>query len=96
MAKGAKTLPILIGKKKAAYVGALFAILTVIASFLPVKAGIGLGYLAMLPPVDAVILYSAFLILRSQDRETAHRAQILLKVSVFLAVVAFLIASLVR
>jgi geranylgeranylglycerol-phosphate geranylgeranyltransferase len=95
MAKGAKTLPILIGKERAAYVGALFAVLTVIASFLPVKAGIGLSYLAMLP-VDAIILYSAFLILRSQERETAHRAQILLKVSVFLAVIAFLIASLVR
>ncbi|MBP1911437.1 geranylgeranylglycerol-phosphate geranylgeranyltransferase [Thermococcus stetteri] len=95
MVKGAKTLPILVGRKKAAYVGALFAILTVVASFLPVKAGIGLGYLAMLP-VDAIILYSAFLILRSQDRESAHRSQILLKVSVFLAVLAFLIASLVR
>ncbi|AMQ18513.1 geranylgeranylglycerol-phosphate geranylgeranyltransferase [Thermococcus peptonophilus] len=95
MAKGARTLPILIGRKRAAYVGALFAILTVVASFLPVKAGIGLGYLSMLP-VDVIILYSALLILKSQDRETAHRAQILLKVSVFMAVVAFLIASLVR
>ncbi len=94
MMNGAKTLPILLGRKKAAYIGAFFALLTVLASFLPVKAGIGLGYLSMLP-VDALILYSAYLILKSQDRETAHRAQVLLKVSVFLAVAAFLIASLV-
>jgi len=95
LAKGARTLPIVIGKKKAAYVGAFFAVLTVIASFLPIKAGVGLSYLAMVP-VDAVILYSAFLILRSQDRETAHRSQKLLKISIFLAVMAFMIASLVR
>ena len=95
LAKGARTLPIVIGKKRAAYVGAFFAFLTVIASFLPVRAGVGLGYLAMVP-VDALILYSAFLILRSQDRETAHRSQKLLKISMFLAVMAFMIASLVR
>ncbi|WP_457741518.1 geranylgeranylglycerol-phosphate geranylgeranyltransferase [Thermococcus sp.] len=95
LAKGAKTLPIIVGKKKAAYIGTLFAFLTVIASFLPIKAGVGLSYLAMLP-VDALILYSAFLILRSQERETAHRSQRLLKISIFLAVMAFLIASLVR
>ncbi len=94
IAKGAKTLPILWGKRKAAYVGASFAVLTVLASFLPVKAGVGLGYYAMLP-VDLIILYAAYLILRSQDRETAHRSQKLLKISIFLAVVAFLIAALV-
>ncbi|CAI1492289.1 Digeranylgeranylglyceryl phosphate synthase [Thermococcus nautili] len=95
LAKGARTLPIVIGKKKSAYVGAFFAVLTVIASFLPIKAGVGLSYLAMVP-VDAIILYSALLILRSQDRETAHRSQKLLKISIFLAVMAFMIASLVR
>ncbi|AIU69616.1 prenyltransferase UbiA-like protein [Thermococcus eurythermalis] len=95
LAKGAKTLPIVIGKKKSAYIGALFAFLTVIASFLPVKAGVGVSYIAMVP-VDALILYSAYLILRSQDREAAHLSQKLLKISIFLAVVAFMIASLVR
>ncbi|WP_297506249.1 geranylgeranylglycerol-phosphate geranylgeranyltransferase [Thermococcus sp.] len=95
LAKGARTLPIIWGRKKASYVGASFAIATVLASFLPIKAGVGLSYLAMLP-VDAIILYSAFLILRSQDRETAHRAQKLLKASIFLAVMAFLFASVVR
>ncbi len=94
VAKGAKTLPILWGKRRAAYVGAAFAVLTVLASFLPVRGGVGLGYYAMLP-VDLIILYAAYLILRSQDRETAHRAQKLLKISIFLAVMAFLIAALV-
>ncbi|ASJ08484.1 prenyltransferase [Thermococcus siculi] len=94
MAKGAKTLPIIWGKKRAAYVGATFAVLTVVASFLPIKAGVGLGYYAMIP-VDLIILYAAYLILRSQEREVAHRSQKLLKISIFLAVMAFLIAALV-
>jgi len=95
VAEGARTLPIVWGKKRAAYVGVLFAFATVLASFLPIRAGAGLSYLAMVP-VDAIIIYAALLILRSQGRETAHRAQKLLKVSIFLAVMAFLTAALVR
>ena len=94
LSKGAKTLPIIWGKRKAAYVGAAFSVLTVITSFLPVRAGVGLGYYAMVP-VDLIILYAAYLILRSQDRESAHKSQKLLKISIFLAVVAFMIAALV-
>ena len=93
LSKGAKTLPIIWGKRKAAYVGAIFAVLTVVASFLPVRAGVGLGYYAMIP-VDLIILYAAYLILRSQDRESAHKSQKLLKISIFLAVVAFMSAAL--
>ncbi len=86
---GAKTLPILWGgRRKAAYIGgAVFAVLTVVASFLPVKAGVGLGYYSMVP-VDLIILYAAYLILKNQEREVAHRAQELLKISIFLAVAA--------
>ncbi|NJE77182.1 geranylgeranylglycerol-phosphate geranylgeranyltransferase [Thermococcus sp. ES12] len=94
VAKGARTLPIIWGKKKAAYVGATFALLTVAASFLPVRAGVGLGYYAMVP-VDLIILYAAYIILKNQDRESAHRAQKLLKVSIFLAVMAFIVAAMV-
>lgn len=93
--KGARTLPILLGKRRASVVGSAFGIATVIASFLPIKGGVGLGYYSMLP-VDALILYASLIILRSQDRKTAHRSQILLKVSIFLAVLAFLTAALVR
>ncbi|ASJ00529.1 geranylgeranylglycerol-phosphate geranylgeranyltransferase [Thermococcus gorgonarius] len=92
--KGARTLPILIGKRKAAYIASFFGVLTVIASFLPVKAGVGVGYYAMLP-VDAIILYASYIILRDQSKETAHKSQLLLKVSIFLAVAAFLIAAIV-
>jgi len=93
--KGARTLPIIIGKRRASIVGSTFGIATVIASFLPIKGGVGLGYYSMLP-VDALILYASLIILRSQDRKTAHRSQIILKVSIFLAVLAFLTAALVR
>jgi len=93
ISKGARTLPIVWGKKRAAYVGALFAVLTVIASVLPIRAGVGLGYYAMVP-VDALILYSAYLILKSQEESVAHKSQKLLKISIFLAVAAFMIAAL--
>lgn len=92
--KGARTLPIIIGPRRAAYVAAVFGIATVVASFLPVKAGVGVGYYAM-APVDLIIVYAVYLILRDQGREIAHKSQILLKVSIFLAVLAFLIAALV-
>jgi len=94
LAKGAKTLPIVWGKRKTAYLAAVFVLLTVAASFLPVRAGVGLGYYAMVP-VDIMLLYAAYIILRSQEREAAHRSQKLLKISIFLAVMAFLIAALV-
>ncbi|MDI3475340.1 MAG: geranylgeranylglycerol-phosphate geranylgeranyltransferase [Thermococcaceae archaeon] len=94
VARGSKTLPIIWGKKKAAYLGAFFAVLTVIASFLPVRAGVGAGYYSIIP-VDLIILYSAFLILRDQGRESAAKSQRLLKLSVFLAVMVFLAASLI-
>jgi len=92
--EGAKTLPILLGKKKAAYIASLFGFMTVAASFLPIKAGVGLGYYTMVP-VDLLILYASYIILRDQGRETAHRSQKMLKISIFLAVMAFLIAALV-
>jgi geranylgeranylglycerol-phosphate geranylgeranyltransferase len=92
--EGARTLPIILGKKKAAYVASLFGVATVAASFLPIKAGVGLGYYAMVP-VDLLILYASYIILRDQGRETAHRSQKMLKISIFLAVMAFLIAALV-
>ncbi|NJE05835.1 geranylgeranylglycerol-phosphate geranylgeranyltransferase [Thermococcus sp. M36] len=94
LAEGARTLPIVWGRRRAAYLGALFAVLTVAASVLPVRAGVGVGYYAMVP-VDVIILYSAYTVLRSQDRRAAHRAQKLLKISIFLAVVAFLVAAVV-
>ena len=93
ISKGARTLPIVWGKKRAAYVGAFFAVLTVIASVLPIRTGVGLGYYAMVP-VDALILYSAYLILKSQEESVAHKSQKLLKISIFLAVAAFMIAAL--
>ncbi len=94
LAKGARTLPIVWGKRRAAYVGALFAILTVLASVLPVRAGVGVGYYAMVP-VDVIILYAAYLILKNQERDSAHRSQKMLKLSIFLAVMAFIIAAVV-
>ena len=95
MTKGSRTLPIKWGVRKSAYLAVLFALLTVLASFLPVKAGIGLGYLPMVA-VDGLILWAAYLISRNPSPETAAKTQKMLKISIFLAVFTFLIASIWR
>ena len=94
-AKGARTLPIVWGIRRSAYLAVLFAVLTVLASFLPVKAGIGAGYAPMVL-VDGLILWAAYLIIRKPLPETAGKTQKMLKISIFLAVFTFLIASIWR
>ncbi len=93
--KGAKTLPIIWGLKRAAYLAVIFAVLTVLASFLPVRAGIGAGYAPMVI-VDGLILWAGYLIIRNPSPKTAAKTQKMLKISIFLAVFTFLIASLWR
>ncbi|WP_461865324.1 geranylgeranylglycerol-phosphate geranylgeranyltransferase [Thermococcus sp.] len=94
-AKGARTLPIIWGIKRSAYLAVLFAVLTVLASFLPVKAGIGAGY-APMGIVDGLILWAVYLIIKNPSPETAAKTQKMLKISIFLAVFTFLIASIWR
>ncbi len=92
-AKGAKTLPIVWGIKKSAYLSSLFGIATVVASFLPVKAGIGVGYLPMVI-VDGLILAAVLELLRNSTPETAGKAQKKLKAAIYLAVFSFLLGSI--
>ncbi|MBO8175151.1 MAG: geranylgeranylglycerol-phosphate geranylgeranyltransferase [Thermococcus sp.] len=92
-AKGAKTLPIVWGIKKSAYLASLFGIITVIASFLPIKVGIGIGYLPMII-VDGLILAAVFELLRNPTPEIAGKAQKKLKAAIYLAVFSFLLGSI--
>ncbi|WP_457752578.1 UbiA family prenyltransferase, partial [Thermococcus sp.] len=92
-AKGAKTLPIVWGIKKSAYLSSLFGIATVVASFLPVKAGIGVGYLPMVI-VDGLILAAVFELLKNPIPEVAGKAQKKLKAAIYLAVFSFLLGSI--
>lgn len=91
-AKGAKTLPIIWGIKKSAYLASLFGIATVVASFLPVNAGIGVGYLPMII-VDGLILMAVFDLLKN-PASAAGKAQKKLKAAIYLAVFSFLLGSI--
>ncbi|ADT84974.1 geranylgeranylglycerol-phosphate geranylgeranyltransferase [Thermococcus barophilus] len=92
-AKGAKTLPIVWGIKKSAYLASLFGIATVVASFLPLKVGIGIGYLPMIV-VDGLILAAVFELLKNPMPKTAGKAQKKLKAAIYLAVFSFLLGSI--
>ncbi|AAL82087.1 geranylgeranylglycerol-phosphate geranylgeranyltransferase [Pyrococcus furiosus DSM 3638] len=92
-ALGARTLPIIIGEKKAAIIAAIFGFLTVIASFLPVKVGIGLGY-APIIIVDIIIIKASIDVLR--DPKAASKGQKLLKIATFVAVISFLAGALTK
>ena len=90
---GAKTLPIIWGVKRTSKMGVLFSLATILASFLPVKAGIGLGYLPIIV-VDGVILFSSYEILKDPSPTTAGKVQRKLKIAIYLAVFSFLLGSL--
>ncbi|AEC51467.1 prenyltransferase UbiA-like protein [Pyrococcus sp. NA2] len=90
---GAKTLPIVIGKKKAGIIASIFGFLTVFASFLPIKVGIGLGYFPMLI-VDAMIIKASIDVIRNP--ESAKDGQRVLKLATFIAVISFLLGALTR
>ncbi|AFK21695.1 prenyltransferase UbiA-like protein [Pyrococcus sp. ST04] len=90
---GARTLPIVLGKKKAGIIASIFGFSTVIASFLPVKAGIGLGYAPMII-VDGMIIKASIDVLINPER--ASKGQKLLKVATFIAVISFLLGALTK
>ena len=94
-AHGAKTLPIIWGVERASKMGVLFSFATILASFLPVKAGIGLGYLPIIV-VDGIILFSSYEILKDSSPITAGKAQRKLKIAIYLAVFSFLLGSLTK
>ncbi|NJE25087.1 geranylgeranylglycerol-phosphate geranylgeranyltransferase [Thermococcus sp. MV5] len=93
--QGAKTLPIIWGVKKASMIGVLFNITTIMASFLPVRVGIGLGYFPIIF-VDGIILWASYEVLKSPAPTTAGKVQRKLKIAIYLAVLSFLLGSITR
>jgi len=94
-AEGAKTLPIVWGVKKSAYLASIFGIATIIASILPVKLGIGVGYFTILL-VDFLVLSAIFDILKNPSPKVAGRSQRKLKLAIYLAVFSFLFGSITQ
>ena len=92
-AKGARTLPIVLGNKKAAHIAVLFTFLTIISSFLPMMVGIGMGYAPILL-VDLILFKAMWDVLKDPSPSTAGKSQKKLKIAILLAVLSFLMGSI--
>ena len=93
-AEGAKTLPILIGEKIPAVLAVCLIIIDcALCPLLYYYHIFGIYYLFVIAIAVILFLYSAILILKSQDRETAHKASKYLKIGMLIAFVSFIFGS---
>ena len=94
-ADGAKTLPILIGEKKPAILA--FILIIVDCALCPALYYyhiFSFYYLIIITIAVILFIYSAILILRNQDRETASKVSKYLKIGMLIAFVSFIFGSL--
>lgn len=93
-AEGAKTLPILIGEKIPAMLAVCLIIIDcALCPLLYYYHIFGIYYLFVIAIAVLLFLYSAILILKSQDRESAHKSSKYLKIGMLIAFVAFIFGS---
>ena len=91
---GARTLPILIGKKTPALIATILIIIDcALCPLLYFYNIFGPVYLIIITIAVILFLYSAFLIMKSQDEETAHKSSKLLKIGMLIAFVSFALGS---
>lgn len=94
-ADGARTLPILIGAKIPALISAILIIVdSALCPILYFNHIFGFYYLIVIAIAVIFFLYSAFLILKSQDRVTAAKVSKYLKIGMLIAFVAFILGSI--
>ena len=94
-ADGARTLPILIGAKKPAILAAI--LIVVDSAWCPLLYYyhvFGILYLPVIAIAVVLFIYSAIIILKSQEREVAAKASKNLKIGMLIAFVAFVFGSL--
>ena len=92
--EGAKTLPILIGEKIPAMIAVCLIIIdSALCPLLYYYHIFGILYLVVIAIAVLIFLYSAFLISKSQDRETAKKVSKYLKMGMLIAFVAFVFGS---
>lgn len=93
-AEGAKTLPILIGTKIPAAIATILIIVDcLLCPVLYYNHIFGVLYLVVIAIAALLFIYSAILIVKSQDRDTAHKASKYLKIGMLIAFVAFVFGS---
>lgn len=93
-AEGAKTLPILIGEKIPAAIATILIVIDcALCPLLYYNNIFGILYVAVIAIAVLLFIYSAILIAKSQDRDTAHKASKYLKIGMLIAFVAFAFGS---
>ena len=91
---GARTLPILIGKKIPAIIATILIIIDcALCPLLYFYNIFGVLYLVIIAVAVILFIYSAVLILKSQDEKTAHKSSKLLKIGMLIAFLAFALGS---
>ncbi len=91
---GARTLPILIGKKTPAILATILTIVDcALCPLLYVYHIFGTLYLIIIAIAVILFIYSAILILKSQDEATAHKSSKLLKIGMLIAFLSFALGS---
>ena len=91
---GARTLPIIIGKKKPAILATILIIVDcALCPLLYMYHIFGILYLVIIAIAVIIFIYSAILILKSQDEATAHKSSKLLKIGMLIAFLSFALGS---
>ena len=93
-ADGAKTLPIMIGAKIPALLAAILVLIDcALCPLLYFYHIFGVLYLAIIVIAVILFLYSAAIIVKSQDEKTAGKSSKYLKIGMLIAFVAFVVGS---
>jgi geranylgeranylglycerol-phosphate geranylgeranyltransferase len=94
LVKGAKTLPIIYGTRTATMIATGFSLGAVIISFYPYFRW-GVWYIAMIVPVDLVILYAAVRSSGCRDPDCISRSKVtgIIKYGMFASLVVFTISA---
>lgn len=91
---GAKTLPIIIGKKIPAILATILIIIDcALCPLLYIYHVFGVLYLVTIAVAAILFIYSAILILKSQDEKTAHKSSKFLKIGMLIAFLSFALGS---
>ncbi|WP_405315541.1 UbiA family prenyltransferase [Methanobrevibacter sp.] len=91
---GARTLPILIGKKKPAILATILIIIDcALCPLLYIYHVFGVLYLVIIAVAVIIFIYSAILIMKSQEEPVAHKSSKLLKIGMLIAFLSFALGS---
>ena len=91
-AEGARTFPILYGKKASAIIAIFLTILDcILCPLLYVYNIFNFNYVIIISIGIIIFIYSAFLLARNQDQATCHKVSKYLKIGMLIAFVAFIV-----